>query len=287
MVIFFLFCFRPFFASFVQRIHLSFRCYLIHLPAVYSQRLETSGYSCFLLKPRSSFKCLEIPLCLLEKSTKVNNNKLLSDCNGTRTHNHLIRKRTLNHLAKLAKWLSCVVNTYLYGAFDCMFLSCHVRVSEWIHTYSCLNVKELLARSRREIWSLSDCNWTRIHNHLVHKRTLIRTYSQMHCTDKYSQHSSIIWPVWPNGWVFVYELNGCGFESRCSHLNFGFRACFEQGVPWHSGNYRVWIHSETRTWHDKNIQSNKLLTDSILSFSNFKLLFVFSSSDTLKFWATW
>ena len=25
----------------------------------------------------------------------------LSDCNGTRTHNHLIRKRTLNHLAKL------------------------------------------------------------------------------------------------------------------------------------------------------------------------------------------
>ena len=38
--------------------------------------------------------------------------------------------------------------------------------------YSCLNVKELLARSRREIWSLSDCNWTRTHNHLVHKRTL-------------------------------------------------------------------------------------------------------------------
>ena len=28
-----------------------------------------------------------------EKSTK------LSDCNGTRTHNHLVRKRTLNHLA--------------------------------------------------------------------------------------------------------------------------------------------------------------------------------------------
>ena len=40
----------------------------------------------------------------------------------------------------------------------------------------------------------------------------------MHRTDKYSQHSSIIWPVWLNGWVFVYELNGCGFESRCSHL---------------------------------------------------------------------
>ena len=22
-------------------------------------------------------------------------------------------------------------------------------------------------------------------------------------------------------------------------------ACFKQGVPWHSGNYRVWIHSES------------------------------------------
>ena len=31
-------------------------------------------------------------------------------------------------------------------------------------------------------------------------------------------------------------------------------ACFEQGVPWHSGHYRVWIHSEMRTWHDKYIQ---------------------------------
>ena len=69
------------------------------------------------------------------------------------------------------------------------------------------------------------CNWTQIQNHLVHK------------------------------WVCVCELSGCGFESSCSHLNFRFRTCFEQGVPWHSGNYRVWFHSETCTWHDKNIQS--------------------------------
>ena len=47
---------------------------------------------------------------------------------------------------------------------------------------------------------------------------MIRTYSQMHRTDKYSQHSSIIWPVWPNGWVFLYKQSGFGFESSCSHL---------------------------------------------------------------------
>ena len=25
-------------------------------------------------------------------------------------------------------------------------------------------------------------------------------------------------PVWLNGWVFVYELSGSGFESYCCHL---------------------------------------------------------------------
>ena len=88
---------------------------------------------------------------------------------------------------------------------------------------------------------------------------MARTYSQIHRTDKYSQHSSTICPVWLNGWVLVYELSGCGFESNCNHFNFRFRACFEQGVPWHSSNYRVWIHSETRTWHDKNLQTFNLV----------------------------
>ena len=83
-----------------------------------------------------------------------------SDCNWTRTQNHLVLKRTLNHLAKLAKWLSCVVSTYLYGAFDCI-LSFHVCLSESMH-------------------------------------------------NPHSQHSSIIWPVWLNIWVLIYELSGCG-----------------------------------------------------------------------------
>ena len=40
--------------------------------------------------------------------------QLLSNCNGTRTHNHLVCKWTLNHLAKLAslvKWLSVCLRT--------------------------------------------------------------------------------------------------------------------------------------------------------------------------------
>ena len=58
----------------------------------------------------------------------------LSDWSGTGTQNHLVCKQTLNHLAKLAKWLSFAVSTYLYSAFECMYLSCHVRVSERMHT---------------------------------------------------------------------------------------------------------------------------------------------------------
>ena len=75
--------------------------------------------------------------------------------------------------------------------------SCHVMYvfQSESSLYSCLNVKERLTRSRHEIWSLRDCKWNRTQIDLVHKRT----------------------PVWLNGWVFVYELSGSGFDSSCSH----------------------------------------------------------------------
>ena len=53
----------------------------------------------------------------------------------------------------------------------CSYHVTHAFQSEYT-LYSYLNVKELLAWSRPEIWRLSDCNWTRIHNYFVHKRTL-------------------------------------------------------------------------------------------------------------------
>ena len=57
-----------------------------------------------------------------------------------------------------------------------------------------------------------------------------------------------------NGWAFVYKLSGFAIDSCCSYLNFRYCTCFEYGAPCHSGNYRVYIHSKTRMWHDKNIQ---------------------------------
>ena len=38
--------------------------------------------------------------------------------------------------------------------------------------YSCLNVKEPFAQSRRKIWSISNFHCTQTHNHLLHKQTL-------------------------------------------------------------------------------------------------------------------
>ena len=110
------------------------------------------------------------------------------------------------------------------------------------HSIIYLNVKELLTWSRHHIWSLSDSNAIRTHNHITIEcgftLKLVRdmiTCSQMQRTDKNSWHSSIVWPVQLNGWVFVYKVNGCAFKSRCCHLNFSYGTCFEQGVPWHSG----------------------------------------------------
>ena len=114
-------------------------------------------------------------ICLNVKELFVWNRRdiwSLSDCNGTRTENHLFFKPKLNHLAKLTKWLSwfwkviCTVHLtlcYYHGPYAFQSKS---------KLYICLDVKELLARNRRDILSLSDCNRTRTHNHLVRKRTL-------------------------------------------------------------------------------------------------------------------
>ena len=65
--------------------------------------------------------------------------------------------------------LKCYLGSYFQTVCSCHVTYVFQRESTF---YCCLNVKELLAWSRREIWGLSDCNWTRTQNHLVLKRTL-------------------------------------------------------------------------------------------------------------------
>ena len=142
-----------------------------------------------------------------------------------------LSKQTLNYLAKLAKWWSCVVSTFLYGAFDCM-LSCHIcKISHLFWARSSLTFRQL-----QSVYSLCMkciCD-------------MIITYIQMHHADKYAQYNSIILLVWLNGWVLVYKLSGCGFESHYCQLNFRDRTSFKQGVFWHS--IECWFTLKYVTW---------------------------------------
>ena len=95
--------------------------------------------------------------------------------------------------------LSPLLNTFFHLTV-CYYDVTYVFQSEST-LYSWLNIKDLLARNRHDIWSLSDSNEIRTYNHWV-----------------VNQHSTT-GLVWLNGWVFVYELCGCGFESRCCHFN--------------------------------------------------------------------
>ena len=153
----------------------------------------------YMLQSESTlYSCLKVKELLAQNRCNIWS---LSDCSRTRTHNHWVHKQTLNHLAKLAKWLSCVLSTYLYGALTVYSYYIMYKSQSESTLYSCLNANKLLAQNRRDIWS----------------------WSGLSCS---------------------------GFESHCSHLNFRYHTCFKQGVPWHSGNYEVYIHSKNKcvTW---------------------------------------
>ena len=108
----------------------------------------------FKENPRS-IVCLNVKELLPLKRCRIWS---LNDSNRIWTHTHLVCKQTLKHLAKLVKWLSSAVSTYLCGAFGCMVLLCRTSFRVNPQSIVCLNVKELLAQSRLHIWSFSDRN---------------------------------------------------------------------------------------------------------------------------------
>ena len=57
-----------------------------------------------------------------------------------------------------------------------MFLPCHTHVYSDSALRNYLNVKELLAQNRCDIWNLSDFNVSGTQNHLARKRTLNRQW---------------------------------------------------------------------------------------------------------------
>ena len=119
----------------------------------------------------------------------------------------------------MVKWLSYVVSTYLYGTFDCMFLECHVRVSEWIRSWHDRSIKSNTPYRQVLITQL---------NHLASLAKWLIARLQ----------TKWLWVRVP--WQSLKRKISRLFQARSS-LTFS--------------NYRLWIHSETRMWNDKNIKS--------------------------------
>ena len=84
--------------------------------------------------------------------------------------------------------------------------SCHVTYAFQSEStlYSFLNVKELLPRNSPKISSLSDCKWTRTHNHLVCKQT----------------HNNLWLNDWTVLWVLLYKLH---LTVRSCHVTYAFQ----------------------------------------------------------------
>ena len=130
---------------------------MIELCCVYLSVLYIWLYFLFMSSARFRVNAHSISALISRTPcSKQARNLKLSDCNWTRTYNHLVPKRTLKHLAKLAKWMSYAVSTYIYTV-HLTVCSCHVTYTFQSEStlYICLNVKKLLARNRREIWSLT------------------------------------------------------------------------------------------------------------------------------------
>ena len=95
----------------------------------------------------------------------------LSDTNKIQTHNHLVSKRTPFSQTGQMIELCCV---YLSGRCIWLYviIMSHTNFRVNPHSIVFLNVKELLARSRHQIWSLTDNNKIWTHSHLSRKWTL-------------------------------------------------------------------------------------------------------------------
>ena len=57
--------------------------------------------------------------------------------------------------------------------------------------------------------------------------------------------------------TYAFQSKSTLYSCRSSDIT----PAWSKRVYWHSCNYRVWIHSETRTWHE-NIQSIDILETS-------------------------
>ena len=155
-----------------------------------------------------------------------------SDCNGIRTHNHLVRKRTLNYLAKWLSW-NCILikNNYFSNFIDfCLksFLNnlYTPKVSaqtipkrDVLIKLPCLGSTSFhISKKLQKIFTekLKSCNWKIIFT------SPIRVKSFLTFKDKLSE-TLCSWLV------YKYKRGGCNpvYYSKTKHFNVGICKHFD------------------------------------------------------------
>ena len=106
-----------------------------------------------------------------------------------------------------------------------------------------MQIKKILINNRLSVWSISwnftfqlfiICRYTLVKFVILfcYCYSLVILFNDFYffsvCIQTLHCMLLLYWPVWLNGWVFVYELSRCGFESRSCQLNFRCGSCFEQ-----------------------------------------------------------
>ena len=106
---------------------------------------------------------------------------ITSESNGTRALNRLVRKRTLNHLAKLARWLSWVVTSCLQ--------------TKWLTNYVyelCLQTKWLWVRIPLLLLKLQIRRLLRARSSLVLRQTTVSSFTLKFVRDMIITYSLLL-----------------------------------------------------------------------------------------------
>ena len=126
----------------------------------------------------------------------------------------------------------CVFKMRYSPIFFLVVCSYYVTYAFWSEStlYSCLNVNEILALSKREIWSLKDCNWIQTHNHFVYKRTLNHLAKLDSSPVGVNLFLVILFSVLPSNFI-VLDLKSSrqypSFNFKCSSIfSFIYICCY-------------------------------------------------------------
>ena len=102
---------------------------------------------------------------------------------------------------------ACLILDYSSLAFNCLRVILECFRDFFLYKHTCTKKKRTLGirnfrrnyscKSVKTIPLIFNLNFLFITVLLLYFLPI--TYSQMHRTDKHSEHRSIIWPVWPNG----------------------------------------------------------------------------------------